>query len=313
LDPSDLNLASIGVAHLTGSQTVVRRVTNVGEERDTFFAWPFAPQGYTVKVTPELLTIDAGASASFSVTITNVDAPIGDWRFGSLRWWSFNQPLKYRIKSPIAVNAALFDAPVLVEGAGENGSLDLAVLFGYTGAYTAAAHGLEPATVTADNVLQDPDQVFDPTDGFSNAHRIELAGASLLRIVLPPEATEAEADLDIYLQDPDGNLVASSVNGGTDELVDITTPADGTWTVFVHGWTAPGGDCDYDLYTWVISATPGGNLKIDSAPGSATMGHEGSVSAAWEGAAMGVWHLGAISHSGDAGLMGMTLVDVDNR
>ena len=30
--------------------------------------------------------------------------------------------------------------------------------FGYTGSYAAAAHGLEPATVTTDNVLQDPDQ-----------------------------------------------------------------------------------------------------------------------------------------------------------
>ena len=34
--------------------------------------------------------------------------------------------------------------------------------FGYTGAYTAAPHGLVPATVTSDNVLQDPDQTFDP-------------------------------------------------------------------------------------------------------------------------------------------------------
>jgi hypothetical protein len=313
LDPSDLNLASIGVAHLTGSQTVVRRVTNVGEERDTFFAWPIAPQGYTVRVAPERLTLDPGASASFTVTITNVDAPIGEWRFGSLRWWSFSHPLRYRIKSPIAVKAALFDAPASVEGSGESGAVEMAVLFGYTGAYMAAAHGLEPATATTDHVVQDPDQIFDPTDGFSNAHRFELEGASLLRIVLPPEAAEAEADLDIYLMDPDGNLVARSINGGTDEVVDITAPMDGTWTVFVHGWATPGGDSDYDLYTWVISAAPGGNLEIDSAPGSATIGHTGTISTSWEGATMGDWYLGAISHTGDAGLMGLTLVEVDNR
>jgi subtilisin family serine protease len=313
IDPSDLNLASIGVSKLVGSQTIVRTVTNVSGEQDTFFAWPFAPQGYTLKVEPQLLTLDAGASASFSVTITNVDAPIDEWRFGSLRWWSFNHPLKYRIKSPIAVKAALFDAPPLVEGSGENGSLDVAVRFGYSGAYTAAAHGLEPATVTTDTVVQDPDQSFDPTDGYSNAHNVEVNHALFMRIALPPEATEAEADLDIFVMDPDGNLVAASTNGGTDEVVDIATPADGTWTVFVHGWATPGGDSDYDLYAWVLSAPPGGNLNIDRAPGVATMGQVGTVSASWEGAAVGSWHLGAISHSGEDGLMGLTLVDVDNR
>jgi subtilisin family serine protease len=313
MDPSDLNLASIGVAKLTGSQTVKRTVTNVSGKRGTFFARPIAPKGYTVRIEPEALALDGGASASFTVTITNVDAPIAEWRFGSLSWWSRSQPFKYHIESPIAVKAALFDAPALVEGSGENGALDVTVHFGYTGAYAVAAHGLEPATVTVDNVVQDPDQNFDPADGFSNAHRFELEGAALLRVVIPPEATEAEADLDIFVMDPAGNLVASSTNGGTDEEVNITEPADGTWTVFVHGWATPEGDSDYDLYTWVISVTPGGNLKIDSAPGSAASGRVGTVTASWEGAVPGIWHLGAISHNGGAGRMGLTLVDVDNR
>jgi hypothetical protein len=33
----------------------------------------------------------------------------------------------------------------------------------------------------------------------------------------------------------------------------------------------------------------------------------------WSGATLGEWHLGAVSHTGDVGLMGLTLVDVDNR
>ena len=40
---------------------------------------------------------------------------------------------------------------------GVSGSLSFPVQFGYTGAYHAAAHGLVPATLTNDNVLQDPD------------------------------------------------------------------------------------------------------------------------------------------------------------
>ena len=185
--------------------------------------------------------------------------------------------------------------------------------FGYTGSYTAAAHGLEPATVTSDNVVQDPDQNFNPNDGFSNLHQFNLSGAALLRFAMPPEATEPNADLDIFVYDPSGNLVASSTTGGTDELIEITLPMDGTWSVYVHGWSTPGGDSEYDLYSWVISATPGGNMSVTSAPASAIVGTTETVQVGWTAAAAGEWHLGAVSHTGDAGLMGLTIVEVDNR
>jgi hypothetical protein len=187
------------------------------------------------------------------------------------------------------------------------------VQFGYTGSYTAAAHGLVPATVITDNVVQDPDQNFDPSDGFSDAHTFDLSGAAFFRIAIPPEATEANADLDVYVFDPNNELVASSTLGGTDEQVDIFQPADGTWTVYVHGWSTPGGDSDYDMYSWIISATPGGSLTIDSAPTSATSGAIETISVSWTGATLGQWHLGAVSHTGDVGLMGLTLINVDNR
>jgi hypothetical protein len=67
------------------------------------------------------------------------------------------------------------------------------------------------------------------------------------------------------------------------------------------------------MYTWVISATPGGNLSIDSAPTAATLGATETIDVSWTGATAGQWHLGAVSHTGDVGLMGLTLVNVDNR
>jgi hypothetical protein len=170
--------------------------------------------------------------------------------------------------------------------------------------------------VTGDNVLQDPDQTFTPSDvgaGGANLHEFTLLGAAFFRVAIPPEATEANADLDVYVYNPDGDQVASSTLGGTDEEVDIFLPADGTWSVYVHGWSTPGGDSDYDMYSWVISATPGGSLVVDAAPSSATIGTVGTVDVSWSGATLGEWHLGAVSHTGDVGLMGLTLVDVDNR
>ncbi len=309
----NLNVPSIGVAAVPGSQTVVRTVTSVSEVPGPmeYRAQVEAPDGFEVSVNPSVLVLDAGESASFEVTITNVSAPSGEWRFGSLTWKDRWGPATVRI--PIAVNAALFDAPSGISGTGVDGAASFDVGFGYTGGYTAAAHGLEPATITSGNVIQDPDQTFDPNDGYSNRHDFDLSGAAYFRIAMPPEATEAEADLDIFVFDPNGIQVASSTAGGTDELVEIVLPEDGTWSVYVHGWSAPGGDSDYDMYTWAISATPGGNLSIDSAPASATQGATEPIELSWSGATAGQWHIGAVSHTGDAGLMGLTVVEVDNR
>lgn len=312
-EPYNLNYPSIGVGNLPGSQTVQRTVTSVAKEKGwrTYNVSVDAPPGYEVTVSPSSIRLKRGQTATFEVTITNVDAPIGEWRFGSLTWSDKNG--LYYVYSPIAVRGSLFDAPPEVSGKGIGGSLSFDVTFGYTGSYAAATHGLVPATVTSDNVVQDPDQDFDPSDGHSNLHQFALSGAALFRIAIPPEATEPNADLDIFVYDPNGVLTASSTSGGTNELIDITSPMDGTWSVYVHGWSTPGGDPDYDMYSWVVSATPGGNLTVDSAPTSATLGATGTIDSRWTGATEGQWHLGAVSHTGDVGLMGLTLVDVDNR
>ncbi|MEX2407398.1 MAG: S8 family serine peptidase [Actinomycetota bacterium] len=307
----NLNYPSIGMADLAGTETITRTVTSVAPGRHTYDVSVNVPDGYDVAVTPSSFSIREGQTQTFEVQIDNVSGPIGEWRFGSLTWNDTRG--NFAVRSPIAVRGSLFSAPAEITGTGVDGSASFDVKFGYTGDYEAKAHGLVPATLTVDNVVQDPDQNFDPGDGFSNAHTFALSGVAHFRIAIPPEATEAEADLDVYVFDPANNLVASSTLGGTDELVDISAPADGTWTVYVHGWSTPGGDSDYTMYSWAISETPGGNLTIDSAPTSATLGATGTVNVSWTGAIAGQWHLGAVSHNSGSEVLGLTLLDVDNR
>ncbi len=243
------------------------------------------------------------------MTITNDgSAAIGEWSFGSYTLTSGS----YSVYSPIAVNASLLDAPLEITGEGTDGSASFEVSFGYDGDYTAAAHGLEAAAITSDTVVQDPDQEFDPDDGFSNAHEFDLTGAAVFRLALPPDSTEPDADLDVYVFDPNGDEVASSTAGGTDEQVTIYDPEPGVYTVYVHGWQTIGADADYDMSTWTISATPGGNLSIDSAPTEAVLGTVGTVDISWAGAEA-AWNLGAVSHSDADGVIGYTLVEVDAR
>jgi hypothetical protein len=50
-------------------------------------------------------------------------------------------------------------------------------------------------------------------------------------------------------------------------------------------------------------------LSVDSAPTSATISATGTVEVSWNGLTEGEY-LGAVSHTGDVGLMGLTLVEV---
>ena len=93
----------------------------------------------------------------------------------------------------------------------------------------------------------------------------------------------------------------------------MAAPADGTWSVYVHGWQTVGPSSPYSLYSWRISNTPGGNMSITSAPTSASLGATAAINIGWTGATAGQWHLGAVSHTGPTGRLGLTLVQVDNR
>ncbi|AAZ23976.1 S8 family peptidase [Colwellia psychrerythraea] len=310
-DPANLNLPSIGIANVIGSKTVYRSVTGVAKDSGwrTYSVDVDAPAGYEVSVLPASIKLKSGMSATYAVTITNTASPAGEWAHGSITWRDSND--HYSVYSPIAVKGALFEAPANITGSSETGSASIDVTFGYTGDYTASGYGLTAATVDIDSVVQDPDQIFDPGDTFSNAHAIVVSGAAYLRIAIPGVA-DPNADLDIFLLDSVGNIVGVSANGGTDELIEMELPGDDTYTLWVHGWSAPGGSTDYELYSWVVPMASG-SLTVASAPSSATLGATETIGVDWTGATNGKWHFGVIGHSDAGGLIGATLVEVDNR
>jgi subtilisin family serine protease len=314
--PADLNLPSIGISDVPGRRTVQRTVTSVtgGTRAVTFRAHVEAPPGFRVTVSPSTLRLRDGEQATFSVTVTNVDAPIGAWRFGALTWRADG----YAVRSAIAVRPTALAAPPEVSGSGPSGSASIPVRFGYRGRYTAEPHGLIGATVSQGEVHQDPDRVFEPGDaGFgATLHELPVDDAAHLRVALPPESTAAGADLDLYVVDPSGTQVASSTAGGTNELVDISDPADGIWRVYVYGFSTPGPTVGYDLWTWTVPGAIGGSLSIASAPKRARMARDGAVVVAWSGLPTGAiddWYLGLVTHRGPDGVHGRTLITIDDR
>jgi subtilisin family serine protease len=310
-DPSDLNLASIGVADLTGSQTVTRTVTSVANDngwRD-YNVEVDAPPGYSVVVSPASLRLKPGMSASYEVTITNESAEVDEWAFGSLTWADVTG--HYTVRSPIAVRGGLFSAASEVQGSGESGSASFDINFGYTGSYAAAPHGLIADAPTSGSIGQDPDQTYPSGDDSPvGVQKIDfpVTGAAFVRWSM---AIPGDDDIDLFLEDSSGRIIAASTNGGTDELIELTLPADDTYTMVVHGWSVPNEPLPYTLHFWEVPLASGGSLTVDSAPASATTGAVGTVDVSWSGLTSGTTYLGAVSHTGDVGLMGLTLVEVD--
>ncbi|MFK7917101.1 MAG: S8 family serine peptidase [Ilumatobacter sp.] len=308
---TDLNLASIGASEIAGTVTVQRTVTSVADRTRTFRARIDAPDGFGVSVSPRRLQLAPGESATFSVTITNESAPIGEWAFGALMWKSG----AYEVRSPIAAKAALFAAPDVVAAAGTEGSVTVPVTFGFAGAYTAAPHGPTPQVDLAGTVDQDPDQTFLPGDpSGATAFDVTTTGSAFVRFALSAAdlaVDDPDIDLDLYLFDSAGNLAAQSANGGTNELIDILLPPDDTWTLYVHGWQTGGVDVGFMVRAFDVPATPStGQLQIDESPTEVAIGDTVEIAASWSSLEPDTAYLGAVSHADANGLIGLTLVEI---
>ena len=309
-DPSDLNVPSIGIAELAGSQTVVRTVTSVAPGNRTFTASVDAPAGYEVTVNPSSFKLKTGQSLTYEVTVTNVSAVPDTWAFGSLTWEE--KTGNYSVHSPIALKPVVLDAPGTVTGSGEAGSTSFDVIFHYTGDYTAAPHGLSANDPTTGDIGQDPDQTYPSTDDGDDDgvvwinFTVETSAMVRWTMVIP-----GSDDVDLFLENSAGDIVASSTNGGTNELIELVLPADDEYTMAVHGWSVPNAPLPFVLNYWNVPLASGGSLSVDNAPTSAVAGTVGTIDISWSGLAVGETYLGAVSHSDAGGFLGFTTVEVD--
>lgn len=323
IDPSDLNVASVSIGALAGSQTVTRTVTNVSTVSEEY-SFSYSLPGITVEANPSSFTVAPGASVTYQLTFTATTAPVDSFSTGFMYWTGDKGHV---VRSPLVIRPIYFSAAAEVSGFGESGSASFDVSFGYTGAYSAAAHGLEPAMTIDGNVTDDPTNDINGAinscdfSDFPNSlfgctgltfHEITVpAGTAFTRISLFDDYTDGNDDLDLYVWNSGWSQVGGSGSGTSAEQVNLVFPTDTTYHVGVHGWQTDGPDSNYTLFSWSVSATPGGNLSVDSAPASAVLGSTDPVDISWSGLVPGK-HLGAISHSDGGGLVGLTVVSVDN-
>ncbi|MFP5372404.1 MAG: pre-peptidase C-terminal domain-containing protein, partial [Actinomycetes bacterium] len=310
IDPSDLNLASIGIEALAGQQTVTREVTNIGPT-GTYTVSVAAPAGISVSVNPSTLAVAKGQTATYTVTFTTQAGAVTDqWAFGSLTW---ADGAGHAVRSPLAVRPVALSAPDEFTGTGTSGSGSWEVTFGASGAFTADPLGLVPATTTAGTVVDDPandiNVALGTGDGIT-AHTIAVTeGTEHLRVSLFDESTDGADDLDLYLFGPDGSYVDGSGSATSAEQVDASKPAAGNWTVIVHGWQTDGADASYTLFSWQVPPAAAGNLGV-TAPAVATVGQQGDIEIAWTDLTSGTRYMGAVRYTNGTSEIDRTLVTI---
>jgi hypothetical protein len=313
MDPSNLNLPSLAIGDLLVDQTLTRRVTNVGAS-GTYTVQVQAPAGVGVEVTPGSLTLAEGQTAAYTVKFTTLASAVPNaYTFGSLTWSDGT----HDVRSPIAVRPLAVRAPAEVRATGE-GPASYEIGFGYAGAFAARPHGLVPATTETKTVADDPANNFSQTGAGVATHQLVIpAGTRVARVSLFDDFTDGNDDLDLWIANPAGTLIATSGNVTSDEEITLNNPAAGTYTVYVHGYETDGPDAVYTLFTWAVSQTDAGNLTV-SAPAAATLGETASVGLAWTGLTPGTKYLGTVTYHSVASptsytnaLIGSTIVRVD--
>jgi len=308
-DISDMNVASIAIGDMAGSQTVTRKVTNVFNQAESYTASYTGMVGFDVSIGLDSQAITPGQTKSFTVTFTRTTAALNAYTGGQL---TLTGNKGHVVRIPMVVRPVAMAAPVAVFGAGDPISYN--VTFGFTGDFSATARGLVAADLTPGEVADDPTDTFSPRTGDPSVVAIPVtipAGTTYARFSLFDADVAAGADIDLYVY-LGATAVGSSGSGTSAEEVNLLNPAAGDYTVYVHGWGVPG-TSPFVLHTWLLGSSDAGNMTV-TAPTTATIGVTAPITLTFSGLAPATKYLGSVAYSSTAVPAGMpnpTIVRVD--
>ena len=302
----NLNLPSITVGNVLGTVTVTRTVKNVTTMDATYNAAISVP-GYTATVTPSTLSIPAGQSKSFNVTLQRNGSPDNEWQYGALTWTDGT----HVVRSPVnARSGKPITAPSLITSDKTAATRIMSVSTGFSGKMNTVYGGLTAVSKTAYTLPQAAPGSVDSLAQIQAACRAGLAskGIKTVSVTIPAGAVAASFetfdrdtasgggdDLDLALLNSAGNLVATALHAGSNEAIVLPSPAPGTYKVCVINYAAANNvSTTFDLSRAVVTSTSRyGNFKA-MVPATVYAGSTASVSVSWSGLAAGKRYLGGV-------------------
>jgi len=314
----DLNQPSIAVSRLASLQTVRRRVTNVSESAETYTAEVVAPSGITVSVNPMSISVAPNESVTFDVTFGYESGPLDLWRFGSLTWNGSD----HTVISTLAIRPTSVTAPAEITSFGAGGSLDFAVDFGYTGAYSPGVHGLNLPLIIDGFVDNDPSKTFSfRTDNGVTAHLIDVpAEQAYARFALFDSLTDGDDDLDMYVYFCADNIncvkIGESGEPTSQEEFNVLYPSEGRYAVLIHGFetdqVAGGPGANYQLLAWSFGLVDDQGNMTATGPAFVSAGTSETITVNWAGLLSDTIYLGGISHNTPQGISAITVIRIGN-
>ena len=286
---------------MAGSQTVTRTVTSVGGTSEMYSASTTGLTGVNVSLDNPVFTIAPGATQALQITFTRSTAPLNVYQSGFLTLAGSNG---HSVRLPLTIRPVSLQAPLEVSlGAGNAASWTIKSGVGPEN-ITLGKRGLIPATTDNVNLLDDPDDTFDPTktEGTFSKDVVVPASTAVLRASTFDSDTDGNDDLDIriYRVGSGGalTLVAQSLGGTSEETATLRNPTAATYRVFVHAFATDGPDVNFTLFTWVVGNTSdAGNMAVNG-PFAATIGSTHVVNLTTTGLAAGTRYLGQITYTG---------------
>src|SRR4051794_2811963 len=290
---TEINQASIAAGAVPGVTTVTRTVQNVGSSSASYQV-SYNQPGFDVHVTPNSFTLAPGASQTFTVQYSRTDAEFDTWSKGSLTWTGAG----HQVRIPVALRAVGVAAPQEVHAdASATGSQDFTVTPGFTGPLANTVSGLVGVTPQADSVATSAFDIENPAAdaGTKVYHVVVGAGTRAARFSLDADDDTADLDLYAYLG---GDLVDLSASGNADEQITLLKPAEGTYDVYVNGFSTPGGSTSYHLANFVVPSSAAGNATVTPNPASVTQGVPTTLTANWSGLDTTKRYFGVIDYTG---------------
>lgn len=311
----NLNLPSMTAGTVLGSVTFKRRVTNVTGAAATFTATASVP-GFTTVVTPSTLSLAAGASANFTVKLTATTAAEGVWGYGQLVWTdgtrSVRSPIQAKIGKPISVPAADFT------GTTTSGSRLFTIKTGFAGRMSAVKGGMKDVTMspaadllpkaTSSAALKTICQAGADTANVKVYNFAVPANTIVARFALrQADTSDVTDDNDMMILYPDNSTSLYSGNDGSNEAVQVLSPAAGNYRVCVvaYGTSSSLPAMTHSLSSWIVGANEGTSLRV-STPQVVYSGGTATMGLSWSGLATGKRYVGGLQYRDAAGVVQAT-------
>ena len=253
---SNTNTPSIAVNNFAGRESVTRTVTNVDNTASTYRVSTRGLKGVKVTASPASFTIAPGATQRVRLTFERTKAAMRSYVSGNVVF----EDGSHRVRIPAVAKPTPLQAPESVKVAK---SKQISTVAGVRATLAPRVRGLAPARDTAAEAENTERGDFDPNDSRNYLQRVKATQKTkALRLELV--ADYPADDLDLYVFDPEGNFVAQSATGGSEEAVTVEKPVAGKYYVFVQAWSTHGNEAktSFKVRSYTVGSKANGTLSV---------------------------------------------------